>query len=498
MDLENRPTRELLSEHRALAQRCLALIQVLENRLAIDETSVIGIPTFGSVASDSRHGYSPATRDGYTPLITTPFMVDKGVSPRTLTPREPEHVTKYHAIFPNPDQIKKKLRGTLKRNEYMVENLYHDVGWWQFIAKSGTFQNFTMVVIALNSLWIAVDTDMNKADLLVDAKPVFQVVENAFCVFFSLELFTRFMAFRNSRDAFRDAWFTFDFVLVALMVWETWIGTAMVLLTSSRGHGSKHTTIFRCFRLFRLLRASRVARLLKFFPELMLLIQAMISAMRAVGGTVALLVTIIYIFAILFTQLMAGTGAEQGCFESVPRSMNCLMGLGVFPDQKAKLNDMLGFSWLYFSLLLVYLTLATLTVMNLLIGVLCEVVDTVAQVERETMTVSYVKGKLSQVVHLIDVNGDANINRDEYRKLLDHKEACLILDEVGIDVYALVKFADQIFGRNEEISFDSFIEKVFQFKGDKTATVKDIVDMRKFLHSEITAIQRRLSPSSFR
>ena len=106
-------------------------------------------------------------------------------------------------------------------------------------------------MIAVNSVWIAIDTaprcsqheqrraprkcgstlralcrgihephrskDSNDAATLVDAQPVFIVVENLFCVYFSVELAIRFAAFRYKRNCMKDSWFVFDSVLVALM-----------------------------------------------------------------------------------------------------------------------------------------------------------------------------------------------------------------------------------------------------------------------------------------
>lgn len=70
--------------------------------------------------------------------------------------------------------------------------------------------------------------DLNDSSTLLDAEPVFIVVENIFCVYFVIELALRFGAFRYKRDCFKDAWFCFDSLLVALMV--PWLGSSGMLL----------------------------------------------------------------------------------------------------------------------------------------------------------------------------------------------------------------------------------------------------------------------------
>merc|ERR1719174_2519820 len=60
-------------------------------------------------------------------------------------------------------------------------------------------------------------------------------------------------------------------------------------------------------RLFRLLRLSRLMRMLRSFPELLILIKGMATAMKSVAYVMCLLVLITYVFAIAFTQLSVGT-----------------------------------------------------------------------------------------------------------------------------------------------------------------------------------------------
>ena len=76
---------------------------------------------------------------------------------------------------------------------------YHDTGLAQRIAKSPMFENVTLSIawasaqratyearwvsceVCLSALWIAVDADLNTAAALIDADPVFQIMENVFC-----------------------------------------------------------------------------------------------------------------------------------------------------------------------------------------------------------------------------------------------------------------------------------------------------------------------------
>merc|ERR1719277_55092 len=103
--------------------------------------------------------------------------------------------------------------------------------------------------------------------------------------------------------------------------------------------------------------------------------------------------------------------------------------------------------------------------MNMLIGVLCEVVSAVAVCEKEQMAVEFVHAKLKGVMKDIDENSDGYISKDEFRMILESKEAVRTLDEVGVDTTKLVDCADWIFSvdpdepnENQTLAFDEFME----------------------------------------
>ncbi len=87
--------------------------------------------------------------------------------------------------------------------------------------------------------------DLNDSNTLLDAEPVFIVVENIFCVYFVIELGLRFGAFRFKRDCIKDAWFCFDALLVALMVpWLDSEEECFYLLESPGPPQRQHITIY--------------------------------------------------------------------------------------------------------------------------------------------------------------------------------------------------------------------------------------------------------------
>jgi len=398
-----------------------------------------------------------------------------------------------HAVFADANKMKAKLRKQLARPPYDVRNYYKDKGIAQKIARSALFDNLTLAVIAFNAVWISIDTDNNNAEILVEASPVFIVVENCFCAYFTGEWVFRYLSFRRKQDGLRDSWFVFDTVLVFMMVLETWVMNAIVLMFGGGGSGAVgNASVLRIFKLARLTKMARMARLLRAMPELVVLIKGMAIAMRSVFFTFTLLTGIMYIFAIAFVQLMKGTDAGLLYFPDVPSAMNSLLLDAVMPDEAAIIEGVGADGWIFKVMLLVYILLASLTVLNLLVGVLCEVVSVVSSVEKETLLVNYVKGTLLEMLQRegLDADGDQMISRVEFEALLENPAASKALTDVGVDVIGLIDFTDFIFKDGKQLSFPDFMEVVLQLRGSNVATVKDLVDLRKIVISELDKISK--------
>merc|ERR1711870_66725 len=154
--------------------------------------------------------------------------------------------------------------------------------------------------------------------------------EHFFCVYFSFEWLARFMAFARKRDCLKDAWFVFDSALVSTMVLETWVLMVIMLAINSDGSGSLGNPGFlRLFRLMRLSRMFRMVRLLRAMPELMVMIKAMTVAMRSMLFALCLLMGIVYVFAIAFTQVMENTDPGDKYFKTVGDAMQALLLIGI-------------------------------------------------------------------------------------------------------------------------------------------------------------------------
>eukprot|EP00927_Polykrikos_kofoidii_P037574 TRINITY_DN3174_c0_g2_i4.p1 TRINITY_DN3174_c0_g2~~TRINITY_DN3174_c0_g2_i4.p1 ORF type:complete len:860 (+),score=175.81 TRINITY_DN3174_c0_g2_i4:47-2581(+) len=416
---------------------------------------------------------------------------------------EPEEQKKKQAVFPDAAAMKEKVRAAVAQKSYNVADFYYENSCCSRIARSQLFENLTHVIIALNAFWIAVETDHNKAVLIWEAKMVFLIVENAFCAYFTWEWLIRFFAFQKKTNALRDRWMVFDSILVMMMVLETWV--LSVIFTFASGGSSSgfgNTSVLKLMRLVRLTRMARMIRLLRAFPELVILLKGIMVAARSVGFTLLLLSVIIYFYAVIFRQLTERAAADDPdvliksmYFGTVDQAMGSLLLDAILPDVSQIVRDCYDQDWVFSFVMLTFILMASMTVMNMLIGVLCEVVSVVSAVENEALTVNYVKFKLLSMFSLFQADPEM-ISKEEFEDLLLHPSCARCFQEIGLDVVGLVDFSDYIFRDGHALSFCDLMEVVLQLRGTNNSTVKDLVDLRRYMAKELASIRTATSKIS--
>jgi len=372
---------------------------------------------------------------------------------------------------------------------------------WAQIAYNPYFENSTMAVIAFNAVWIGVDTEWNHEKLKQDGKlplePVSTVIENLFCIYFSVELAVRFLAFRSKRMCFFDAWFVFDSILVGCMILETWIMVIVEAVMASDSEGGVGP--LSALRLLRLLRLARVGRLMRFVPELGKLVKGMVKAARSVIFILIFLVLVIYVFAIIFTGTLSdrekyprtpycteeylmdwnmtwkeclapdfetpdgepgeGEGLPMGEFGGLAQDLFATMGdsfmslftRGVLGDNLdetvvAILDASLVLMWLFF----IFLIITFATLLNMLIGVVCDVISDAAAEEEEAETVNILTCTIQEAFEQIDTNEDGLVCKEEWHHIKDNKNVRKTLLHVGIEAERMEERLDQM----ESMLFD--------------------------------------------
>mmetsp|Transcript_27735 Transcript_27735/g.62439 ORF Transcript_27735/g.62439 Transcript_27735/m.62439 type:complete len:634 (+) Transcript_27735:3-1904(+) len=404
---------------------------------------------------------------------------------------------KGHEIFLDPDAMKDRIRRNAIKKDYDVRNFYHETGCAQRVARHDVFERITFLVITVNVMWIAYDTEYNGEPTLLTADAPFVIMENFFCLYFTVEWALRFLSFKYKRHCLQDAWCVFDGILVLFMVAETW---AVTLVAAAMGAGSSSglgdAAVVRLARILRVSRMARLARLLKVVPELLILLKGITAAARPVTFTLMLLGGLTYLFSIVFRQITDGTDVGLQFFPTVIDSMHTLLRDGTLLDGigsvVAALHEESVFLVLAFY---VFVLLASLTVMNMLIGVLCEVVSAVAATEKEQLMVQSVKMQLEKILKQVDIDPSWDgpiIAKEHLTRMLELPRCCRSFMEMGVDAMVLVDNIDYIFSTEptdeddeppeKMLTVGEFMNLILDLRGTNTATVRDIVNLRKYVH----------------
>merc|ERR1739844_465936 len=74
-------------------------------------------------------------------------------------------------------------------------------------------------------------------------------------------------------------------------------------------------------------------------------------------------------------------------------------------------------------------------------------------------------------------------------KFMDDEDCLAALQDVEVNVVGLVDWVRALFGQNgeHEITLDEFMETLIQLRGSNTATMKDVIELRKLIYASAEA-----------
>mmetsp|Transcript_3248 Transcript_3248/g.7679 ORF Transcript_3248/g.7679 Transcript_3248/m.7679 type:complete len:596 (+) Transcript_3248:69-1856(+) len=365
---------------------------------------------------------------------------------------------------------------------------------WRNMVKHSFFEKISLTMIYVNALWLAIDIEFNTSDVVLQAEPIFILMELVFLIYFSAEALIRYMSYATTWKAFKDPWFLFDVGLVVMMVLETWIIPSILLALAGGDDASggigRTVSVLRVARVLRVLRTARIVRVARYMPELLILIKGLMVAARSVFFTLVLLLLITYVFSIAFAKLAEGTELEASLFPTLPESLLTLVVKSVMPDKESFFREVAAESWFMGALVLLFILIASLIVLNMLVGILVEAVQTVATMEHEQIRVDLAKTVLWDLITKggADEDKDNRISEDEFMKLLEWEKAAEALTMLGVDIYAAKEYSKLLFEDEEPLTFGEFMDAMLTLRGSNQTTVKDIVNLRKFTADEFSQL----------
>merc|ERR1719238_557787 len=116
--------------------------------------------------------------------------------------------------------------------------------------------------------------------------------------------------------------------------------------------------------------------------------------------------------------------------------MRFLLLSGTMPDLQDNANQIWDEGTFYALIYLFFALIITITVMNMLVGVLVGVVHTVTDIEKEQLMVEFVRSTILQTLKDLNVDEDHNgmISKEEFAMLVQQPSAIKSFDQMGVDV----------------------------------------------------------------
>lgn len=283
-----------------------------------------------------------------------------------------------------------------------------------------------------------------------------------------------------------------------MMVLETWVMAPIVALLSVGGGTGVPV---QPLRLLRLLRLTRMARLIRVLPELVTMTRGMKMASRAVCSSLVMVAIMVYTFAIVMNMALKdedaiNTALAPRDFMTIPRSMwTLLMDVTLMDNTGDVLSKLLFVSkpncvtacccFLFFILL------SAITVMNMLIGVLCEVVSKVAQAEKDDAAVRVAKETILIDIKKFD-NGDGLITKSELGHVFADPQSWKVLKGLNIDRLFFLELQQMLFPEEDSsVPIKVIMELLLMCRGDLPVTVQHMASAQALLIWLFDQFERR-------
>ena len=213
------------------------------------------------------------------------------------------------------------------------------------------FQFFIIGVIVINAISLGLATFDN---IEASSGATLILIDQVCLGIYVVELVIRFISYgRHPLDFFKSGWNVFDFVV---------IGSVFIPGLASQ------TAILRVLRVL------RIARILRYLPDLQVLAQGLLKALRPLSGLLVLTIILLFLYGMAGWSFFHNEAPEY--WNNIGRSMLTLLTvltLEGWPDIMYPLLDLSPWVAVYF---ISFVLIATFIVFNMVIGVILNSLDT--------------------------------------------------------------------------------------------------------------------------
>lgn len=300
-----------------------------------------------------------------------------------------------------------------------------------------------IVVIFLNGVFIGVQTEYQAHNVTESVPGFFPVIEAIFAIVFTAELVLKLVAYRGSFFTMKDwQWNVFDTFLVLIQLLEI-VGMMTTDHESNDNNSSNvNVSFLRLLRILRLFRVLRLVRLLHFVGELATIVSSIANSFRALCWTVVLLVLMIYMVGVLYTQIVFahrvankesdGDASLARWWGSLGRSVSTLYQaiLGgvdwesVVTPLEDEIHPLMSLSFCF------YIAFALLAMMNIITGTF---VQSALQNAENEKTQDFVTAARDVFAKFDEDHQTGLISQEQFLEQIDDDSFRSYIENIGID-----------------------------------------------------------------
>jgi hypothetical protein len=253
-----------------------------------------------------------------------------------------------------------------------------------------------------------------------------------------------------------------------------------------------------------------MTRLMRAFPELVTMVLGLVRSLRAIFSTLIMLVLFMYVWALLLHGLLKGEDDLNHYlshhyhfeFDSLGHCLWTLLMDGVLQLDNAALvmttlmfdsDFKVVFSGIAFT---IFSLISSLLILQMLIGVMCDVVAQVGREQRKAKTVAIVQQELLTELSK-QANADGTITKSELEACMEAEHSLAVFKHLKINPQFFRELASLFYlsgdGDGEErVHVKAFLDLLMLCQGDSVVNVDLLAAVTSYLDCELAGMENRL------
>lgn len=378
------------------------------------------------------------------------------------------------------------------------------------LVKRPCFDMICALAVVTNSLFLGVEVEMSKEAPSGLPLP-FVVLQYLYAWWFTTELAMRIIADGRHFFCSEDwAWSFLDIFVVITSLWE--VVTDILLAVQEDGMGDVNSmTGLRAFRIVRITRIVKVVRLMRVFrfvQAFRTLIASIADTLKSLFWALMLLVVIVYVFAVLFTQAvndyltddthpplpdMEHEAAQMYFGTLLDTMLYLFMAISDGISWHLMMNPLRWISPAWVLLFLFYIFFTYFAVLNVVTAVFCQSAMESAQNDHAAMVHSVLKNKqahIHRIRQLFSKIGDEKtqtITFARFEEKINSPAVRAYFEVLGLDVWdawSFFKLLDLESGG--DVKIEEFLMGCLRLRGQARA-----IDVGKLIHDQTWLIRNQ-------